>query len=55
MRDFKIEFDLKLQEWFQTKIAQHEVQLSLNYGHFEITEFILIQMWFRAKHSVIRG
>ena len=55
MRDFKIEFDLKLQVWFQTEIAQREVQLSLNYSHFEITEFILIQMWFRAKHSVIRG
>ena len=32
------EFDLKLQVWFQTKIAQHEVQLSLYYIHFEIIQ-----------------
>ena len=33
------EFDLKSQVWFQTKIAQHEVQLPLYYIHFEIAEF----------------
>ena len=33
------EFDLKSQVWFQTKIARHEVQLPLDYSHFEITEF----------------
>ena len=33
------EFDLKSQVWFQTKIARHEVQLPLNYIHFEITEY----------------
>ena len=30
---------LKSQVWFQTKIAQHEVQLPLYYIHFEIAEF----------------
>ena len=33
------EFDLKLQVWFHTKIARHEVQLPLYYIHFEIAEF----------------
>ena len=33
------EFDLKSQVWFKTKIARHQVQLSLYYSHFEITEF----------------
>ena len=33
------QFDLKSQVWFQTKIAQHEVQLPLYYFHFEIAEF----------------
>ena len=32
------EFDLKSQAWFQTKMAQHEVQLPLYYSHFEIAE-----------------
>ena len=31
---------LKSQAWFQTKIAQHEVQLPLYYIHFEITSMI---------------
>ena len=35
------EFDLKSQVWFQTKIAQHKVQLPLYYTHFEITQFFL--------------
>ena len=30
--------DLKLQVWFQTKIARHEVQLPLYYIHFEIAQ-----------------
>ena len=30
----KPEFDLKSQVWFQTKTAQHEVQLPLYYIHF---------------------
>ena len=30
------EFNLKSQVWFQTKIAQHEVQLPLYYIRFEI-------------------
>jgi len=33
------EFDLKSQVWFRTKIARPEVQLSLYYIHFEITQF----------------
>ena len=32
-------FGLKLQVWFQTKIAWHEVQLRLYYSHFEIAAF----------------
>ena len=31
-------FDLKSQVWFQTKIAQHKVQLPLYYIHFEIAQ-----------------
>ena len=30
--------DLKSQVWFQTKIAQHKVQLPLYYIHLEITQ-----------------
>ena len=33
------EFDLKSQVWFQSKIAQPEVQLPLDYIHFEIAQF----------------
>ena len=29
-------FDLKLQVWFQIKIAQHKVQLSLNYIYLKL-------------------
>ena len=32
------EFNLKLQVWFQTKIAQRKVQLPLYYIHFEIAQ-----------------
>ena len=32
------EFDLKSQVWFQTKVAQHEVQLPLYYIYFEIAQ-----------------
>ena len=32
------EFDLKLQVWLQTKIAQHKVQSPLHHIHFEITQ-----------------
>ena len=32
------EFDLKPQVWFQTKIAQHKVQLPLYYIHFQIAQ-----------------
>ena len=32
-------FDLKLQVWFQTKIAWREVQLPLYCNYFEIAEF----------------
>ena len=38
-RDFACEFDLRLEVSFQTKIARHEVELSLYYSHFEIAEF----------------
>ena len=31
-------FDLKLQVWFQTKIAWHKVQLPIYYIHFEIAQ-----------------
>ena len=34
------EFDLKSQVWFQTKIARHEVQLSLYYSNFEIAQIL---------------
>ena len=34
-----VQFGLKSQLWFQTKIAWHEVQLPLYYSHFEIAEF----------------
>ena len=51
------EFDLKSQVWFQTKIAQHEVQLPLYYIHFEIAQkqdlvssnILLIQYWAGLK------
>ena len=32
-------FDLKLQAWFQTKIAQPEIQLPLHSIHFQIAQF----------------
>ena len=55
------EFDLKSQVWFQTKIAQHEVQLPLYYIHFEITQIqdlvssniLLIQYWAGLKIKFI--
>ena len=34
-----VQFGLKSQVWFQTKIAWHEVQLPLYCSHFEIAEF----------------
>jgi len=37
-----VQFGLKSQVWFQTKIARPEVQLLLYYIHFEITQFIWI-------------
>ena len=51
------EFNLKSQVWFQTKIAQHEVQLPLYYIHFEIAQIqdlvssniLLIQYWAGLK------
>ena len=51
------EFDLKSQAWFQTKIARHEVQLPLNYIHFEIAQIqdlvsqniLLMQCWAGLK------
>ena len=33
-----VQFGLKSQVWFQTKIAQHEVQLPLYHIHFEIAQ-----------------
>ena len=60
------EFDLKSQVWFQTKIAQHKVQLPLYYSHFKFSEFSQYQYLFRqvaccskvgnaewARHSII--
>ena len=49
--------NLKSQEWSQTKIAQHEVQLPLYYIHFEIIQIqdlvssyiLLIQYWAGLK------
>ena len=37
----EFEFDLKSQVhvWFQTQIAQHEIQLPFYHSHFEIAEF----------------
>ena len=51
------EFHLKSQAWFQTKIARHEVQLPLNYIHFEIAQIqdlvsqniLLMQCWAGLK------
>ena len=51
------EFDLKSQVWFQTKIAQHEVQLPLYYIRFEIAQMqdminsniLLMQYWAGLK------
>ena len=50
-----VQFGLKSQVWFQTKIARHEVQLPLYYihMHFEIAQiqdlvnsnFLLMQYW----------
>ena len=33
-----VQFGLKSQVWFQTKIARHKVQLPLYYIHFEIAQ-----------------
>ena len=33
-----VQFGLKSQVWFQTKIARHKVQLPLYYIHLEITQ-----------------
>ena len=49
--------NLKSQEWSQTKIAQHEVQLPLYYIHFEIAQIqdlvtsniLLMQYWAGLK------
>ena len=38
-------YDLGSQVWFQTKIALHEVKLSLYYSHFGIAEFNQYQQW----------
>ena len=51
------EFNLKSQVWFQTKIAQHEVQLPFYYVHFEIAQtqdlftsnILLMQYWASLK------
>ena len=51
------EFNLKLQVWFQTKIAQRKVQLPLYYIHFEIAQkqdlvsknILLMQYWAGLK------
>ena len=51
-----VQFWLKSQVWFQTKIARHEVQLPL-YIHFEIAQIqdlvssyiLLIQYWAGLK------
>ena len=57
-------FDLKSQVWFQTKIAQHEVQLPLYYIHFEIAQIqdlvssniLLMQYWASLKtHPSLGG
>ena len=53
------EFNLKSQVWFQTKIAQHEVQLPLYYFHFEIAQIqdlvssniLLLQYWASLKFN----
>ena len=44
-RDFEREFEWRSEVWFQTKIARHEVKLSLYYSHFEIAEFNPYQQW----------
>lgn len=37
--------------WFQTKIAQDEVQLPPNHFHFEITDFSLSNAWFFSLYK----
>ena len=39
MASYAGKFELSSHVKFQTKIAQHQVQLSLHYIHFEITKF----------------
>ena len=59
-----VQFLLKSQVWFQTKIARHEVQLPLYYIHFEIAQIqdlvssyiLFMQYWARLKlNSSILG
>ena len=48
-------FDLKSQVWFQTKIAQHKVQLPFYYSHFEIAEFSQYQYLFEQVAVLLRS
>ena len=52
-----VQFGLKSQVWFQTKIARHKVQLPFYYIHFEIAQIqdlvssniLLMQYWAGLK------
>ena len=59
-----VQFGLKSQVWFQTKIARHKVQLPLYYIHFEIAQIqdlvssniLLMQYWASLKiHPSLGG
>ena len=48
-------FELKSQVWFQTKIAQHKVQLPFYYSHFEIAEFSQYQYLFEQVAGLLKS
>ena len=52
---FGLKFDLKSQVWFQTKIAQHKVQLPFYYSHFEIAEFSQYQYLFEQVAVLLKS
>jgi len=49
------EFHLESQEWFQTKIAQQEVQLPQYNSHFEIAEFSQYQYFIDQVAGLLKS
>ena len=49
------EFHLESQVWFQTKLAQQEVQLPLYYSHFEIAEFSQYQYFIDQLAGLLKS